>query len=113
MKTPNELIKLKSRILEVTGIDIATKSRKQEVVYAKKIYYSIARKKGFTFEAIGSFINADHATALWHYRDTEYLLKQDKHFLKNYLIVEGKSAEEARDRDFFEMTIGMYDNIEK
>ena len=39
----SELIKIINKVKEVTGVDIYTRNRKQNVVYAKKIYFHIAR----------------------------------------------------------------------
>ena len=104
-KVLNTLI---NKVQIITGVDIRVKSRKRDVIYAKKIYYSIARQKGYTYDKIGSLLGADHATVLWHCADTPYLLKQDEHFMNNYLRVQGKPTNGKCERDFFDMAIALH-----
>jgi chromosomal replication initiation ATPase DnaA len=101
------LEKLYNRVLVVTGIDIKNeKSRLQDVVYAKKIFYYCARKKMFTFHQIADFLKCNHATVIHHCRDTPYLLKQDPAFMTNYLRVQGQPIEGKSSRLYFDLMIG-------
>mgnify|MGYP005993807127 CR=1 FL=1 len=83
----NNLERIYNNVVNITGVEIKNKSRKRDIVYAKKIYCNLAREKGYTFKAIGEFIGLNHATVVWHNNDTPYLLKQDKEFMDNYLKV--------------------------
>ena len=103
-----QLEKIVSKIKDVTGVDIRTKKRQREIVYAKKIYCYVARQKGYGFKVIGDQINIDHATVMWHCNDTEYLLKQDKQFMNDYLRVQGKPTEGKCSRDYFDLSIAQY-----
>lgn len=103
-----ELEKIYNKVKEVTGIDIKTRNRKRQVIYAKKIYCAIARQKGHTFQSIGDYIGADHATVLWHCQDTPYLLKQDEQFMNNYLRVQGKPTEGKCERDYFDLSVALH-----
>ncbi len=103
-----ELKKIINKVQEVTGVDIRTRSRKQNIVYAKKIYFHIARQKGYTFQEIGKEIKADHATVIWHCQDTPHLLKQDERFMNNYLRVQGKPVDGKVSREFFDLAIALH-----
>lgn len=103
-----ELDKIINKVKEVTGIDIQTKSRKQEIVYAKKIYFHIARQKGYSFQSIADKLNMNHATVIFHCYDTPYLLKQDKKFFNDYLRVQGKPVEGKCSRDYFDLSIANF-----
>jgi chromosomal replication initiation ATPase DnaA len=96
------------KVKQVTEVDVRTKSRLRNNIYAKKIYCTIARQKGHTFKTIGDFIGIDHATVLWHCNDTKYLLKQDESFMNNYLRVQGKPVEGKICRDFFDMSVALH-----
>ena len=51
------------------GWDIAKKTRKREVVYARKVYCKIASDMGYGPSAIGSALGISHDLAI-HHRDT-------------------------------------------
>ena len=104
-----QLEKIVSKIKDVTGIDIRDKSRKQEIVFAKKIYCHIARQKGYIFKTIGDHVGINHATVIWHCNDAENLFSQDKMFYNNYLRVQGKPTEVKCSRDYFDLAIAQHE----
>ena len=104
-----QLEKIVSKIKDVTGIDIRTKKRQREIVYAKKMYCYIARQRGYGFQKIADQIGINHATVIWHCNDTEYLLKQDKQFMNDYLRVQGKPTEGKCSRDYFDLAIAQHE----
>jgi hypothetical protein len=75
---------LRQYILDQTGIDVLSKSRKQPIPTTKKVFIQIARKKCFgesnimaSYIDIGSFLNLNHSTVIHHYNsDLTYEFKQ-------------------------------------
>ena len=82
------LQKISEIIKENTGVDVKTnKSRRRNVVDAKKIYAILARKKTpFTTTKIGNFIGVDHSTIIHYSQSFKGLLKSDKEFKYLYEI---------------------------
>ena len=82
-------------VCDVFGIDdIGAKSRKQNIVLAKRALCKCARVNGYKLQEIGDMININHSAVLYHlkYFDNEYdynptfknafnqiLFKQNKH----------------------------------
>jgi hypothetical protein len=63
-------------INEVSGEDILkNKSRKRNVVEAKMVYIKKMRDFGYTYESIASELNMDHATAIYHFKNYNYILR--------------------------------------
>jgi hypothetical protein len=75
---------LRQYILDQTGIDVLSKSRKQPIPTTKKVFIKIARAKCFgesniiaSYEDIGRFLNLNHSTVIHHYNtDITYEFKQ-------------------------------------
>lgn len=102
------LEKIKQRVLEVTGVDVTVEKRRfQEIIYAKKIFCTVARQKKATFHQIGDFLRCNHATVINHTKDFDYLCKFDDQVKKNYLRVMGMPQEGRLTRDFFDLSLGM------
>ena len=59
------------------GFDIATKTRIDEYVQARKTYCKLARELGFGLQNIGDSINRDHATALQSVRTSQTITDFD------------------------------------
>ena len=62
--TPNELIQAINRALK---IDIKSKSRKRDIVYARFIFYNKLRNskdRYYSFQNIGDFLSANKLTEL-------------------------------------------------
>lgn len=82
------LQKISEIIKRNTGVDIQTnKSRRRNVVDAKKIYAIIARKKTpFTTTQIGDFIGVNYSTIIHYSQSFKGLLKSDIDFKSLYEI---------------------------
>ena len=75
--TPNELIKVINRALK---IDIKSKSRKREIVYARFIFYNKLRnskERYYSFQDIGDFLGKDHATIIHGLKQYDILNEYD------------------------------------
>ena len=75
--TPNELIKAINRALK---IDIKSKSRKREIVYARFIFYNKLRnskERYYSFQNIGDFLGKDHATIIHGLKQYDILKEYD------------------------------------
>ena len=62
-------------ICNVFGVDdIGAKSRKQNIVLAKRVFCKCARIDGYKLQEIGTMININHSAVLHHlkYFDNEY-----------------------------------------
>ena len=59
------------------GFDIATKTRVDEYVQARKAYCKLTRELGFGLQNIGDSINRDHATALHCVRTSQTITDFD------------------------------------
>lgn len=86
-----EIEYLKKIVEEVTGCDVNEKTRKREVVEARMIYYSILVDYArFTLTKIGKSVGKDHATVLYNYRQSKFIIPQDKILNKKYLKIRNK-----------------------
>lgn len=107
-KIQERLEKIQLRVIKVTGVDVVKEKRRfQEIVYAKKIFCTVARQKKATFHQIGDFMSCNHATVINHTKDFDYLCKFDENVRANYLRVMGMPVDGKLERDMFDLTIGM------
>ena len=72
-------------------LDVSIKTRKREIVYAKKIYIKLAREATLeSLEQIGKNINLKHDNVLYHYNRTDYIFESYKtkcnEIIKKYKI---------------------------
>lgn len=102
------LEKIRERVLKVTGVDVVTEKRRfQEIIYAKKIFCTVARQKMATYHQIGNFLRMNHASCINHTKDFDYLCKFDEQVKRNYLRVLGMPQEGKMSRDYFELSLGI------
>lgn len=81
-----ELSQIRKIVEDEFKTDISSSSRKREIVYARNIYFKLARDyTNFPYREIGGEVNKDHATALHGYKVcTDVILKYDYRFIKSY-----------------------------
>lgn len=72
-----ELYRLRKLVEELYGFDISKRGRRQDLVYAKKVYSKLARDMKHTFQSIGNSIGHNHATILHHYNSFNVVLPDD------------------------------------
>ena len=79
MKPLHEIITI---IKDVTGVDlIENKSRKREVVDARKIYCHLAKQLNiYSLKEIGEPLGLEHATVIYHIKECNNLIKTDPMF---------------------------------
>ena len=58
--------------------DIRTKSRKREIVYAKKVFCKLGYEIGYTYDKVASILNANHDLALYHANSINDIEDRDK-----------------------------------
>jgi hypothetical protein len=63
-------------------VDIRSKSRKQDVVFARKVFCKITRDLLYSYEVIGNEINTTHATAVYHANTVDLCLKEHSNYYK-------------------------------
>ena len=83
-----KLEQIKTIVETYFKMEIGVKSRKRDLVDARKMYFSLARS--FTRKSlavIGSSLNRDHATALYNIRSCNDLRKTDKEFSEKYIAL--------------------------
>jgi len=80
-----EIEGLKRIVNEAFLVDLDVDNRKREVVDARKIYSKILRDIGYSYEAIGSTINKNHATIIHYVKNIEHLLSYDQSLYFKYV----------------------------
>lgn len=78
---------LKVLIHELLKIDIMKKSRRRDVVDARKIYSTILHTQGQGVTHISKTLRKNHATIIHYIKDSEILLLMDKKYKENYNFV--------------------------
>ena len=98
-KIPNNCIELINLIERKLGIDVTTKTRKIEYIYARKIYYKIlSLETDMTITAMAKTLIQNHATVLHALKnfthDYNYNSTFKNDFDRIYKIYEGEQEEE-------------------
>lgn len=74
-------------IYNVRMQDVFSKSRKQEVIEAKRMFFYYTKENSkYSYTRIGAFLNRDHATAMYHHKKIEEWLKM-KHYQNYYISI--------------------------
>lgn len=99
-KIPNNCIELINLIESKLGLDITTKSRKLEYIYARKIYYKILTiETDMTISAISKTLIQNHATVLHALKnfshDYIHNISFKKDFDRIYRLYGGEQEEEV------------------
>lgn len=85
---------LQGIVEEKTGVSLEVSTRKREYVYARRIYYSIIKKRfnKMSLDAIGETLSLkqDHSTVLYHVRECEYDYKLNADFRKMYNSIQDR-----------------------
>ena len=81
---------IKDIVEEMTGLDIAIKTRKRNFTDARQIYCKIARDENpstVTTTKIGEIINRDHATVIHSVKKAAIIIEQDPTLMKLYIKI--------------------------
>lgn len=84
----SEIKHIKGVVEEATGVTLDLKTRKREVVFARRMYYKILKEsfKRMSLDSIGKTLGLkqNHATVLHQVNQFEFDYSQDKSFRKTY-----------------------------
>jgi len=71
----------------ITNCDVVIRTRQKEYVQARSIFYRFARDNKQTLQAIGKFLERDHATVMHSLKNFEHEVKFDPDFRSKYNAV--------------------------
>lgn len=87
-KTNTKMLEvIKEAVEAVTKCDVLKKTRQVEYVQARSILFKIGRDNKQTFNALGKFLNKNHATVINSIKNFEHDIKYDLQFRDNYRAV--------------------------
>lgn len=72
-----ELRMILNLIEDFYGFSLKKSGRRQDLIYARKVYVKIARDRNHTFQSIGDVLEMNHATILHHYNSFNVVQKAD------------------------------------
>jgi hypothetical protein len=107
------LEQLKDELHNYYQFDIATKSRKREIVYAKKVFCKIGYELGYTYDKVAAVLNSNHDLAIYHASTINSIEDRDKmifdKIIDDYsLFIKKFNAQKKRI-----IIKGIQDNLEK
>jgi len=108
----NEII---SVVSDVTGIDLRANNRKRNVIYARVIYFKIARDvTKYSLSAIGGEVGKDHATVLFHLeKNFEVIQRFEPEFYNAYLVAKDIVYKKVIKKDDSKVALSIEGEIEK
>jgi len=78
---PSDLREIYSVICQMKGIDIRDNNRTNDYVYARSIFFALAKKlTRHSHSVIASFLNRDHSTSIHGVKTFNNLMATDKDF---------------------------------
>ena len=78
---PSDLREIYSVICQMKGIDIRDNNRTNDYVYARSIFFALAKKlTKHSHSVIASFLNRDHSTSIHGVKTFNNLMATDKDF---------------------------------
>ena len=84
-ETNTKMLRLIATAVEtVTNCDVVERTRQREYVQARSIFYRLARDNKQTLQAIGRFLERDHATVMHSLKKFEQDVQYDSVFRANY-----------------------------
>ena len=78
---------IRKAVETVTNCDVVERTRQREYVQARSIFYRFARDNKQTLQAIGKFLERDHATVMHSLKKFEQDVEYDSAFRTNYNAV--------------------------
>lgn len=76
------------------GFPLKKAGRRQDLIYARKVYVKIARDRNHTFQSIGDVLEMDHSTILYHYNTFNVVQKNDIDAYDKVMYILSKSENE-------------------
>ena len=84
-QTNTKMLRLIATAVEtITNCDVLERTRQREYVQARSIFYRLARDNKQTLQAIGKFLERDHATVMHSLKKFEQDVQYDSAFRANY-----------------------------
>jgi len=78
---------IRKAVETITNCDVVERTRQREYVQARSIFYRFARDNKQTLQAIGKFLERDHATVMHSLKKFEQDVEYDSLFRANYNAV--------------------------
>ncbi len=78
---------IRKAVETITNCDVVERTRQREYVQARSIFYRFARDNKQTLQAIGKFLERDHATVMHSLKKFEQDVQYDSVFRANYSAV--------------------------
>ena len=78
---------IRKAVETITNCDVVERTRQREYVQARSIFYRFARDNKQTLQAIGKFLERDHATVMHSLKKFEQDVEYDSAFRANYNAV--------------------------
>ena len=78
---------IRKAVETITNCDVVERTRQREYVQARSIFYRFARDNKQTLQAIGKFLERDHATVMHSLKKFEQDVEYDSAFRTNYNAV--------------------------
>jgi hypothetical protein len=78
---------IRKAVETITNCDVVERTRQREYVQARSIFYRFARDNKQTLQAIGKFLERDHATVMHSLNKFEQDVEYDSSFRANYNAV--------------------------
>ena len=78
---------IREAVEAVTKCDVTNRTRQDEYVQARRIFFKIGRDNKQTFQALGSFLGRGHATVIHSLKKFEQDVQYDSYFRANYNAV--------------------------
>ena len=93
--------------------DIRTKSRKREIVYAKKVFCKLGYEIGYTYDKVAAVLNANHDLALYHANSINDVEDRDKKIFDKIIDDFDLLVRKFNVRKKQRIIKGIEDNLEK
>lgn len=81
----SDFIELEQIVERVFDVDIKSRKRKREIVYARMVFSKILRERGHTTVAVAKYLNKDHTTIVHYGEKSNILLPQLPVYKSQYI----------------------------
>lgn len=107
------LEQLQEELQKYYQFDISSKTRKREVVYAKKVFCKLGYEIGYTYDKVAQKLNSNHDLALYHANSINIIEDKDKRIFDKIiddfnLLIPKFNVDKKR-----KLIKGIEDNLEK
>tara|TARA_R100000654_G_scaffold71224_1_gene101971 strand:- start:1912 stop:2442 length:531 start_codon:yes stop_codon:yes gene_type:complete len=107
------LEQLKNELHNYYQFDITSKSRKREIVYAKKVFCKIGYELGYTYDKVAKVLNSNHDLAIYHCSTINCIEDRDKMIFDKIIDDYGLFIPKFNAQKKRRIIKGIQDNLEK